>query len=137
MVKVAMILREAGHDVYCPWELKIDNAWDLEQEVWSQQVFDADVAAIKECDVFFMVSQGRVSTAGSNFEHGFAYALFKKCIIIQVTDEPTSLMTFCGATSFLNCDTISTLMRVVKHFAQSSSLFTEERARKYCKTILT
>ena len=33
MVKAANILREYGYDVYCPWVMKIPEAWDMPQEV--------------------------------------------------------------------------------------------------------
>ena len=35
MVKVAELLRSLGYDVYCPFELKIPNAWDMSQEDWA------------------------------------------------------------------------------------------------------
>ena len=32
MVSVGEELRALGSEVYCPFELKIDNAWDMSQE---------------------------------------------------------------------------------------------------------
>ena len=46
MEAVAAALREKGYEVYCPFELKIPNAWDYSQEDWAKMVFDKDVAAI-------------------------------------------------------------------------------------------
>ena len=55
MVQIAKIFREYGkHEVYCPWEFKIENAWDMTQEDWAQAVFEADIKAIQECDIFFL-----------------------------------------------------------------------------------
>lgn len=102
MVNIANILRNDGYTVYCPFELKIENAWDYSQEVWSQKVFDADKAAIDACDLFLLVSPGRIGSAGMNWEQGYAYAKGKKVVVIQYTDAPTSLMTYCGCTSFIN-----------------------------------
>lgn len=105
MVKIARIFREYGKfEVYCPWELKIENAWDLDQEQWADQVFEEDIKAINDCDIFFMISSGRISTAGTNWEQGYAYALHKQIIILQTTNEPTSLMTYCGCSNFFTCE---------------------------------
>jgi hypothetical protein len=37
MVQVAKYLREKGAEIYCPWELKIENAWDYSQEDWARK----------------------------------------------------------------------------------------------------
>ena len=100
MTKIGKELRNAGFTVYCPFELKIDNAWDYTQEEWAQKVFDNDVTAIDSCDIFVMISPGRVSTAGTNWEQGYAYAKGKTIIVFQYTREPASLMTYCGCDNF-------------------------------------
>lgn len=102
MVNVAKKFRAAGIDVYCPFELKIENAWDYPQHEWARLVFEADVAAIEKCDIFFMISKGRISTAGVNWENGYAYARGKIIYVLQITEEPTSLMTFCSTPFFYN-----------------------------------
>ena len=38
MRKIAGKLRELGETVYCPFELKIENAWDYSQEDWEKMV---------------------------------------------------------------------------------------------------
>lgn len=96
MRKIATALRRLDYEVYCPFELKIENAWDMPQEEWAQKVFDADVAAIDACDLVVMISPGRVSTAGTNWEQGYAYAKGKRILVFQYTREPASLMTYCG-----------------------------------------
>lgn len=101
MVKVANQLRREGLEVYCPWELKIENAWGMTQEAWGRKVFEADIAAIQACDAMILISIGRNSTAGTNFENGYAYALGKSIHIVQITDAPASLMTYCGCSTFI------------------------------------
>lgn len=114
MWKIATILRNNIHgrevEIYCPWELKIEDAWTYSQEDWATLVFNADVEAIHNCDLFIMVSVGRNSTAGTNWEQGFAYALGKHIIVIQITNNSTSLMTYCGCDIFISTDINS------KHF---------------------
>lgn len=100
MQKIATALRRLDYEVYCPFELKIENAWDMPQEEWAQKVFEADVAAIDACDLVVMISPGRVSTAGTNWEQGYAYAKGKKVFVFQYTREPASLMTYCGCDNF-------------------------------------
>lgn len=102
MVKIADFLRKHNQEVYCPFELKIPNAWDYPQEEWARMVFEADKNAIDKCDLFLMISPGRNSTAGSNWEQGYAFALGKKTVIVQYTEDQTSLMTFCGCDHFVN-----------------------------------
>lgn len=100
MQKIATALRRLDYEVYCPFELKIENAWDMPQEEWAQKVFEADIAAIDACDLVVMISPGRISTAGTNWEQGYAYAKGKKVFVFQYTREPASLMTYCGCDNF-------------------------------------
>lgn len=102
MVSIAEFLRMEGYEVFCPFEIKIPNAWDMSQEEWSQKVFCKDIKAINDCDIMISISVGRVSTAGTNWEQGYAYALGKIVYVFQITNEPTSLMTYCGCTTFVN-----------------------------------
>lgn len=104
MVQIARFLREKGNDVYAPWELKIENAWDYTQEEWAQKVFDKDIKAINECDMMIAISQGRMSSAGTNWEIGYAYGKGIHVHVIQVNKEATSLMTYCGCSNFVNLD---------------------------------
>jgi len=134
MTQIAKYLREKGAEIYCPWELKIENAWDYSQEDWARLVFEADIAAINACEAIIMISEGRKSTAGVNWENGYAYAIGKPVHIIQITEEPTSLMTYCGCTSFINIpkgqgNLTSALRWILEHP-------TEENHNK-CRTVLT
>lgn len=102
MVNIAKHLRDNGHEVYCPFELKIKDAWDYSQEDWSQLVFEADKNAIDYADIFLMITPGRIGTAGTNWEQGYAFATKKRIIVVQYTDCPTSLMTYCACNTFIN-----------------------------------
>ena len=136
MVNVARRLRGWNREVYCPWELKIENAWDMPQEEWAVKVFNEDIKAINECDVVVMISIGRESTAGTNWEQGYAYALGKRIYVIQITDKPTSLMTYCGCTDFVNSsekDLKNTLVWVNNMIDDEEGIDLPHR----CSTILT
>ena len=102
MEGVAKELRKAGYEVYCPFELKIPNAWDYTQEEWARLVFEADIKAIDKSDAVVVVTPGRIGSAGTNFEQGYAYAKGKYVLAFQYTNDPTSLMTYCGCDTFLN-----------------------------------
>lgn len=140
MVKIAKIFREYGKfEVYCPWELKIENAWDYTQENWAKQVFESDIMAIQECDIFIMISQGRISSAGTNWEQGYAYALHKWIIVIQITDNPTSLMTYCSASNFFNTkpENFNNMLRLLIDNINKNGRLIHGDNDFRCETILT
>ena len=133
MVAAAKILRKYELEVYCPFELKIENAWDYPQEEWAQKVFEKDVEAINKCDCMLYISRGRISSAGSNWEQGYAYALKKHIVVLQIGDAPTSLMTFCGCDLFFNIKDINELPPVIKIIENNDY----DNYIKSCSTILT
>ncbi len=133
MQRIAQRLREADYEVYCPFELKIENAWDMPQEEWAMKVFEKDREAIDTCDIFLMISPGRVGTAGTNWEQGYAYARGKSIEVIQYTKEQTSLMTYCGADHFYNID-MENLPEMALAVADGALLY---HYSNVCETILT
>ena len=133
MVTAAKLLRKYKLEVYCPFELKIENAWDYPQEEWAQKVFEKDIEAINKCDCMLYISRGRMSSAGSNWEQGYAYALKKRIVVLQIEDVPTSLMTFCGCDLFFNIDDINELPLVIKIIEDNDY----DNYIKSCSTILT
>ena len=140
MVNIARILRRNQElEVYCPWELKIKNAWDYSQEVWAQKVFNADVAAIDNRDWMIMISLGRQSTAGTNWEQGYAYARGKKIFVIQVNNNPTSLMTYCGCNIFVNrnADVENELQNTIYDIQNTILIDDSWYEKTYCETVLT
>ena len=137
MTKIAKYLRDAGNEVYCPFELKIENAWDYSQEQWASMVYDADIKALENSDVFLFISPGRISTAGSNWEQGYVCALNKdpgkkpkKIIVIQYTDSPTSLITFEGCHIFKNSNPKDLYKDILEAIVCIPG-------PKICKTVLT
>lgn len=51
----------------------------LPPKLASQKVFDIDIRAMKECDVFLIILDGRSVDEGAAFELGFAHAKGKPC----------------------------------------------------------
>lgn len=136
MVRVAEALRNMGHDVYCPFELKIKNAWDYSQEDWAQMVFEADVSAMNHCDYAIVISLGRISSAGTNWECGYLYACGIPVYVLQVTESPTSLMTFCGADCFVSTTEVD-LVNELEVFVPLIENQTINSYKKECVTVLT
>lgn len=135
MTKVAKVLRERGDmEVYCPFELKIENAWDMSQEEWAKRVFASDLMKLFSTDLFIMISTGRESTAGTNWEQGFAFAQNKLIYVFQITDKPTSLMTYCGADRFFNIKNEFDLYDCLKNFSFNG---TANFKKSLCSTVLT
>ena len=97
---IVKYLRDAGWSVYAPFELKVPNAWDLSQEEWAEQVFKSDLAELDAADVVFVLTPGRKSTAGTNFEQGYAYAKGKQVVVLQYTDQSASLMSYEGSSTY-------------------------------------
>lgn len=129
-----------GWTIYAPWELKIPNAWDYSQEDWAQMVFDVDVETLEHSDYMIMVSTGRDSTAGTNWEQGYAYAKGIPVIVLQITPNTTSLMTYCGCNIFLNnnADDMTHLrddLRFVADVIKTNDITQYYRGK--CKSVLT
>ena len=132
MQTVAKALRNEGFEVYCPFELKISNAWDMSQEEWGRRVFHKDLEALDACDIFLMITPGRHSTAGTNWEQGYAYAKGKKIIVVQYTNNDTSLMTYSSANQFIQ---IGEIREDNLPEAVMMGLFHKNKHR--CDTVLT
>lgn len=91
-IKAKSILVDKGFDVYAPWEYKVPNDWDYPNSEWGLMVFVNDIKAIDSCDLLVMLSYGRKSTAGTNWEAGYAFGTKKKVIVVEMTNEVMSLM---------------------------------------------
>ncbi len=101
-IKVTEILRKKGHTVYLPLEHKIVNAWDYPNYEWGKKVFENDVEAINSCDVVIVLSYGRESTAGTNWEAGYAWGIGKPVIVVEMPEVTLmSLMLANGRTATL------------------------------------
>lgn len=139
MVHIACALRERGHNVYCPFELKIEDAWNMSQEDWAKCVFDLDAEHLRSSEIMIMISPGRVSTAGTNWEQGFAYAHGIPIVVVQTTNAPTSLMTYCAADWFYSADSDADAFGIISEIAEKlrGGLSEMPRVRNKCRTVLT
>ena len=135
MTNIAKILRNMNYDVYCPFELKIQGAWDISQEEWSKKVFQKDLEAIDKADIFLMISSGRIGSAGTNWEQGYAYAKKKLIFVFQFTDEPTSLMTYSSCDYFHNSTSYTICKDILDFFSEYKN--GNKTVKESCKTILT
>ena len=86
------ILRDKGCDIYAPWEHIIPHAWEYPNTEWGLMVFTNDISAIDDANVVVMLSYGRDSTAGTNWEAGYAFAKGKIVIVVEMTENIMSLM---------------------------------------------
>lgn len=83
-IKAAEILRAKGIEVYLPLEHKVKDAWDLPNYKWGEEVFKADVKAIDRADTVVVLSYGRMASAGTSWEAGYAYGTGKRVIVVQM-----------------------------------------------------
>ena len=86
------ILTKKGYDVYAPWMMKIQHAWDYPNEDWGLMVFTVDLQHLEECDIVVVLSYGRYSTTGTAWEQGYAYARDKKILVVEMNDSIQSIM---------------------------------------------
>ena len=90
--RAAEILTEKGFQVFCPWLYQVPHAWDYYNTEWGLMVFAHDCFMIDTADVVVMLSYGRDSTAGANWEAGYAYGKGKPVVVAEMTDDVMSLM---------------------------------------------
>lgn len=84
-VRARDILVDKGLSVYCPWDMKIPHAWDYPNTEWGLMVFTNDISAINDCDAVVFLSYGRMSSAGANWEAGYAFGIGKKVIVVEMS----------------------------------------------------
>ena len=86
----ADILREKGFEVFEPYKYRIPHAWDYPNNEWGAMVFMNDIHAIDTSDIIVVLSYGRNSPAGTNWEAGYAFGSGKKIILVEM--EPGEIM---------------------------------------------
>lgn len=97
--------KNEANDVYCPWNLKIPNAWNMPQDQWARCVFTQDVFALDRSEIVIVCDYGRFATAGTAWEAGYAFAKEKKILhILMPGVKTTSLMVHNGCTVTVNYD---------------------------------
>lgn len=101
-MNVAEMLRKKGHEVFLPLEHKILNAWDYPNHEWGRLVFENDLYGIHNADIMIVLSYGRESTAGTNWEAGYAWGIGKPVIVVEMPGVTLmSLMLANGRTATL------------------------------------
>lgn len=91
-ITAAEIMMGKGYEVFMPWAYQIPHAWDYPNTEWGQMVFMNDLKAIDGADIVIVLSYGRESTAGTNWEAGYAFGTGKTVIVVEMTDDVMSLM---------------------------------------------
>lgn len=86
------ILTQKGFHVYAPWKYKVPNAWAYTNKTWGEIVFCSDTLAIDKSDIVVVLSYGRKSTAGTNWEAGYAFGTNKTVIVVEMTNKIMSCM---------------------------------------------
>ena len=81
--------------------MHIPRAWDYPNQEWGLMVFTADLQHLQECDIVVVLSYGRIGTAGTAWEQGFAYAKCKKILVVEMTNHIQSLMVINGANAVI------------------------------------
>lgn len=76
--------RKQGHSVILPLEHKFENAYDMPNHEWGKAVFQYDIDAIQKADFVVCLSYGRESTAGTNWEAGYAYGINKPVLTVEM-----------------------------------------------------
>ena len=100
---VKEILESLGHEVIAPWKTKIPGAWDISNQEWGLKVFQEDINGMNRSDCVVVLSYGRESTAGANWECGYAYGIGKKVIVVEmIPNKIMSLMVSNGCWAVLN-----------------------------------
>lgn len=85
-IQAANILRNKNIETYLPLEHKIENAWDLPNYKWGEEVFKADIKAINRADTVIVLSYGRIASAGTSWEAGYSYGLGKRVIVVEMPE---------------------------------------------------
>ena len=101
--EMASIMRKDNHEVYLPSEHKIENAWNLPNDIWGKMVFDNDIEALNNCDMVVVASYDNSEHhGGSRWESGYAYGIGKKIVVVHFEQDDVSLMIANGCFSNIN-----------------------------------
>ena len=93
-IKVKDFLRQLDFDTYLP-QLNGGLCSDLIKSGMLKKkarkiIFESDLEAIKDCDIFLFVLDGRVPDEGACVELGIAYTLGKTCIGLKTDSRSLS-----------------------------------------------
>jgi nucleoside 2-deoxyribosyltransferase len=101
------ILRNRGFDVYSPREHEVRDTDAVGTVKWANDTFFQDVHAIDESDCVVMLYHGNYSDSGTAWECGYAYAIDKEVICVQIGDV-SNLMVHCSAIANITLEELKT-----------------------------
>ena len=78
------ILRARGFEVFSPREYECRD--EVGSRAWSEKIFKADRDHIDRSDCLVMLYHGASSDTGTAWECGYAYAMGKPVVVVQLTD---------------------------------------------------
>ena len=97
--RVVHVLEKCFDQIYCPWNLKIPNAWNMPMVQWARCVFTQDVLHLDQAHTVIVCDYGRHSSCGTAWEAGYAFAKGKKIIVVRMPNvKEVSLMVNNGCT---------------------------------------
>ena len=101
------ILRDRGFDVFSPRENEVRDTDKVGTIGWAYDTFYNDVYAIDNCDCVVMLYHGNYSDSGTAWECGYAYAMDKPVICVQIGDV-SNLMVHCSAIANITLEELKT-----------------------------
>lgn len=101
------ILRDRGFDVFSPREHEVRDTDVVGTIGWAYDTFYHDVKAIDNCDVVVILYHGNYSDSGTAWECGYAYAINKPVVCVQIGDL-SNLMVHCSAVANITLEELKT-----------------------------
>ena len=101
------ILRDRGFDVFSPRENEVRDTDVVGTIGWAYDTFYHDVKAIDNCDVVVILYHGNYSDSGTAWECGYAYAINKPVVCVQIGDL-SNLMVHCSAVANITLEELKT-----------------------------
>lgn len=92
MMRVLKVLRASGYEVFAPYEMVIDDAWEMPNDEWGNRVFNADIDHLLDADIVVAINYGLYSDSGTAFEIGVAFAKCKPIYTVNFEGFTDSLM---------------------------------------------
>ena len=65
MKRILKVLRASGYEVFAPFEMVIDGAWNMPNHEWGKKVFCEDMDHLAEADIVLAVNYGLYSDTGT------------------------------------------------------------------------
>ena len=103
--QVEKILESKGLNIFSPMRNQMDTDYGMQEgsREWSICTFMNDVKYLKWCDIVVGIYHGNYSDSGTAWELGYAYAMDKPVVLIQVGGD-SNLMVHEGSHVSLTID---------------------------------